>query len=96
VDFGSSWPTHPIWPLRQRARAAARWIASSERCPKRPWSALDFSAISQDVFKIINIFTDSFDPLNGTSLKIDVTIDQAAVANDAVADAPISNNGKRT
>jgi hypothetical protein len=51
---------------------------------------LDFSLISQDVFRIINISAALFDPLNGASLKGDATTDQAAAANDVAG--PVSES----
>ena len=67
VRSGPSWPTHPIWLLRLRGRAAARWIALSEPYPRRPWSALEFSPVSQGVFKTVIILAGSFDPLIASS-----------------------------
>jgi hypothetical protein len=52
---------------------------------------LGSSPISQNVSKIINIVADSFDPLNGASLKGNATTDQAGAADDVaglVGEAP--------
>jgi hypothetical protein len=54
----------------------------SEPYPRRPWSALKSSPVSQGVCKTLNILADSFDRLNGASLHRVATISQAGAAND--------------
>src|ERR1700693_2047789 len=93
VCSGPSWPTHPIWLLRLRGRAAARWIALSELYPRRPWSALGSSLVSQGVSKTINILADSLDRLNGASRYGDAATGQARAENDVAHSLVKSRQG---